>query len=135
MLIASPNAAGSKAVNEEVLCFRRDHPDRKLIVILDAPRGAKFQDCLPEALRFELDEGGAVTDRPFTPLAADPRSGADGVATASAKVIAGLTGLEVADLLGRVEAALRREAWRFRLMTAACAVLLLLLGGGGGWML
>ncbi len=110
ILVATPNAAASEYVNEEVRVFRHAHKDRRpVIAIFDAPRGASLQDCLPPAMRFALDNSGAVSSIPNNPLVADPRAGAEGVAQASAKVVARLLGVEPKDILPRIEAQLRSE--------------------------
>jgi hypothetical protein len=132
ILIASPNAAKSHYVNEEVRTFRHLYPDRPLVVILELPPGTNPTDCFPPALRFALDADGQVTTRERDVLAADPRPGADGLPRATAKVVAGLTGLDSADVLSRVDDLLRRERW-WRYGMVAGVVLLLAAGGGGGW--
>ncbi len=132
ILIASPNAAKSHYVNEEVRTFRYLYPDRPLVVILEPPPSTNPTDCFPPALRFALDADGQVTTQERDVLAADPRPGADGLPRATAKVVAGLTGLDSADVLSRVDDLLRRERW-WRYGMVAAVVLLLVAGGGGGW--
>ena len=106
ILIATPNAARSEYVNEEVRYFRHEsHPARPLVVILEGPEGVAFQDCMPKALRFGLDENGAVTDTPYTHLATDTRR--DGLEEAIAKVVGDLVGLDAIRIKPRVEEWLR----------------------------
>ena len=106
ILIATPNAAASAYVNEEVRYFRHHHhPARPLIVILEGPEGVAFEDCMPKALRFGLDTSGAVTETPYSHLAADTRR--DGLETVMAKVIGDLVGLEPIQVKPRVEEWLR----------------------------
>lgn len=131
VLIATPNAAKSYWVNEEVRLFRHRHPDRPLIVVLDAPRGASAEACMPPALRFALDADGQVTEERYTHLAADPRPGADGATGARAKVVSGLLGVDPLDVLPRIEAQLRRENQRFAWLTGGIAALVVVLGVGG----
>ncbi len=134
VLIASPHAAASHYVNQEVRLFRHLYPGRPLVVILEMPPGTNPQDCFPPALRFALDEDGQVTGAERDVLAADPRAGADGLPRATAKVVAGLTGLEPGDVLSRVDDLLRRERWMTRAIAVGVA-LVILAGAGGGWMI
>ena len=136
ILLASPRSAASRAVNEEVRYFRHAYPERPLVVILERGAGVAFQDCLPPALRFALDADGAVSTTPCdTPVAADPRASNEGPHRATAKVVAGLTGLTPDDVLGRVTEALRRERWMWQATVAGMAALLVVVIGGGwlGW--
>src|SRR5580692_2167480 len=51
ILLASPAAANSKPVDEEVRLFRSRHPDRPLIpLILDGEPGHAERECFPLAL-------------------------------------------------------------------------------------
>ena len=136
ILLASPRSAASRAVNEEVRYFRHAYPERPLVVILERGAGVAFRDCLPPALRFALDADGAVSTTPCdTPVAADPRAANEGPPRATAKVVAGLTGLTPDDVLGRVTEALRRERWMWQATVAGMAALLVIVVGGGrlGW--
>ena len=136
ILLASPRSAASRAVNEEVRYFRHAYPDRPLVVILERGAGVAFQDCLPPALRFALDADGAVSTTPCdTPVAADPRAANEGPPRATAKVVAGLTGLTPDDVLGRVTEALRHERWMWWGAVAGMVALLVVVGGGGWFVL
>jgi hypothetical protein len=130
VLLASPNAARSHYVNEEVREFRHRFPERPVVtVILDGTPGDPVRECFPPARRFALDASGRETDTPLVLMAADPRRGADAPARAEAKVVAGLTGLAVEDVLARATEQLRRETRR-RLLFGALAVALV--AGIGG---
>jgi tetratricopeptide (TPR) repeat protein len=135
ILIASPNAANSHSVNEEVRIFRHRFPERPLVIIIEAPRHAHVEDCLPPSSRFLLDQAGAVTTEPYHVLVADPRAKADGISNATAKVVAGLIGLEPGDVLPRAEALLRQEARIRRGLAsgAAALVLFVIIAGGVAW--
>ena len=103
IVLATPNAAASAWVNEEVRLFRYLYPNRPPpIAILFADDGVNHLDCFPPALRFKLDDAGAVTSDPYTHLAADPRR--DGMAQACAKVLADLVGLEPIQVEPRIAA-------------------------------
>src|ERR1019366_6875413 len=63
ILLASPHAAASWNVNEEVRLFRWLHPDRPVIpLIVTAPRGITVKDVFPPALCFQVDAAGLITD-------------------------------------------------------------------------
>ena len=133
VLLASPHAARSHYVNEEVREFRHRFPDRPVVtIILDGVPNDPTRECFPPARRFALDASGQVTGTPVDLIAADPRHGADGPAHGRAKVVAGLTGLQPADVLTRATQRLKRERrWR---LTLGGLVLCLIVGiGGAAW--
>lgn len=111
LVICSTSAARSKWVNEEIRAFKRLHGDvRVRAVIVD---GEPFSsdpptECFPQSLRFKVDEAGTITDRPAEPVAADLRKGGDGKKYALSKLVAGLTGARLDDLIQREQA--RRNA-------------------------
>jgi tetratricopeptide (TPR) repeat protein len=129
ILIASPDAARSKYVNEEVRLFRWHHHDRSLIpLIVRGKPGDPDQECFPSTLRFALGADGTMTDAPADIIAADLRDEGDGFDLALAKVIARLIGLAPDDVYRRAE----RQRRRVRRWRAAVAVLIAGLAVGGG---
>jgi hypothetical protein len=55
IVLASPNAARSKFVNEELRQFKLRHPDRPVIpLIVDGEPGNPEKECFPPALRFAV---------------------------------------------------------------------------------
>src|SRR3954466_3331464 len=83
ILLASPAAAASGFVDQEVRLFRSRHPERPLIpLIIDGEPGSRERGCFPPA----LSESDGV-------LAADLREQGDGRDLALAKVAARLIGL------------------------------------------
>ena len=136
ILLASPRSAASRAVNEEVRYFRHAYPDRPLVVILERGAGVAFRDCLPPALRFALDADGAVSTTPCDAgVAADPHDSDERPAGATAKVVAGLTGLTPKDVLSRAKKVLRRERWMWPGTVAGMSALLVMVAGGGWFVL
>jgi tetratricopeptide (TPR) repeat protein len=130
VLLASPHAARSKYVNEEVRLFKLHHPDRPVIpLIIDGTPGDAQYECFPPSLRFAIAPGGAITDTPDDVLAADLREKGDGFELALAKVVARLIGLAPDDVYRRAERERRRQG---RLRMAIAAVIALLAIGGGG---
>jgi TIR domain len=117
ILVASPAAANSKPVNEEIRLFASRHPDRPVIpVIIDGNLGDADKECFPPALRPEDGSDGGV-------LAADVRDSGDGRELALAKVIARLIGLTPDEVFRRAERERRRKS---RLRNAIIGVLALL---------
>lgn len=134
IVLCSPASAKSGPVNEEIRLFKHTHPDRPIVpVILSGKPYDAAQECFPPALRFDLTEEGAVTDkRAPDPIAADIREQGDGRELALAKVVAALIGVASDEVYRRAERERRREA---RIRNAVVAILLLLAGTGGyfGW--
>lgn len=111
IVICSPAAAQSKWVNEEIRQFKSIHGTNKVLaLIVDGVPHAKpdtnEQECFPHALKFDVAPNGELTDIPSEPIAADLRTSADGKRLAKLKIISGLTGLRLDDLVQR-EAARR----------------------------
>ncbi|KRA84457.1 toll/interleukin-1 receptor domain-containing protein [Altererythrobacter sp. Root672] len=127
IVIASPSAAASRWVNEEIRLFKQHRgEDRILVVIVAGEPGASATsdkveaECFPEALRFKVGPDGKISDVPAEPIAADLRPEGDGERLAKLKVIAGLTGLKLDDLVQR-EA--QRRSRRLTVVAAAASVL------------
>ncbi|NNE57021.1 MAG: TIR domain-containing protein [Hellea sp.] len=117
IVICSPDAVSSNWVNEEILYFKRhNNPERIFAAIVD---GTPFADpakgereCLPEALRFKLGNDGKLSNRPAEPLAADFREDFDGKRVGFLKLLSGLVGLGLNDLVQRdLQRARRRVTW------------------------
>ena len=133
ILLASPHAARSKYVNEEVRLFKSRHPDRPLIpLIVDGEPGNPQNECFPPALRFAVTPDGAITDTAEDALAADLREKGDGFELALAKVVARLIGLAPDDVYRRAERERRRQN-RLRAAVAATIAALAIVGGGFFW--
>lgn len=93
LVLCSPAARASLWVNEEIRLFRRLHPDRPIIAaLLDGEPDQVF----PEAL-LEPGPSGIVDE----PVAADFRKNHDGVRLARLKIVGGLTGLALDELIQR----------------------------------
>ncbi len=131
IVVASPHAARSKYVNEEIRLFKVRHPDRPVIpLIVDGEPGNPETECLPPALRFAVAADGAITDRAVDVLAADLREQGDGFDLALAKVVARLIGLAPDDVYRRAERERRRQ---LRLRALVVAVIVALAVGGGSF--
>jgi hypothetical protein len=97
IVICSEKSAASKWVNEEVRYFKSlGREDRVLCLIVSGEPyasgtpGAEQKECFPQAIRFQLDGEGRVTEKPAEPLAADVRPGKDGKTDAFLKLVAGV---------------------------------------------
>ncbi|MBT0958270.1 TIR domain-containing protein [Alphaproteobacteria bacterium KMM 3653] len=112
IVIASPNAAASKWVNEEIRTFKQTHgPERVFAVIVGgrpfaSEEGAPEEECFPLALRRVVDRDGTITDTKDEPLAPDVAK--DSFARIRARVAAGLLGLDF-DALWQRERRRRRR--------------------------
>lgn len=107
VVICSPASAKSMWVNEEIKSFKRLHgEDRVLALVVGgepyASNGDKPElECFPHALRYRLGADGEISDTPAEPIAADCREGADGKRLAKMKLVAGLTGARLDELVQR----------------------------------
>ena len=111
IVIASPSAATSHWVNEEVRHFKQVHGEgRVLVLIVDGnPASGDETECFPAAVRRRVDAGGRLSDQPVEPIAADLRTGGDGKRLAKLKLVAGLTGLALDKLVQREQARRQRR--------------------------
>jgi hypothetical protein len=130
VVLCSPNAARSKYVNEEVRYFRSNGGGSRVIPIIVAGEpGASDSDCFPPAVRFKVGPDGLLTDELEEPLAADARPQGDGKEGAKHKVIAGLLGLGLDEIMRRAERARKRHV---RYVAALAGVFLALAVAAGG---
>jgi tetratricopeptide (TPR) repeat protein len=126
IVICSPNAAQSKYVNEEVRRFKMlGRGERVIPLIVDGEPGDPARECFPPALRCKLGADGQITDEREEPIAADARE--QGVA--KQKVVAGLLGLGLDEIVRRAERARRR---RNRVWAALAGVFLVLAVAASG---
>jgi len=104
VVICSPAAAQSRWVNEEIKTYKRLHGEGlvRAVIVGGAPfSGDPETECFPEALRFKFDAGGEMTAERSEPIAADLRPGGDGKKYALSKLVAGLTGAKLDELIQR----------------------------------
>jgi hypothetical protein len=110
IVICSPSAAQSPHVNEEVRAFKAlGRAARVVPVIVDGEPGDPRRECFPPAVRYKVGSDGAVTDEREAPIAADARAQGDGKETAKYKVIAGLLGVGLDEIIRRAERARKRR--------------------------
>src|SRR5262249_41091865 len=116
-------AAKSAYVNEEVRRFKALGRADQLIPVIVGGGPGDVEECFPPALRFKLGTDGQPTNEREEPLAADARAGADGKEIAKQKVVAGLLGVGLDEVVRRAERARRR---RNRFWGALAGILLFL---------
>jgi eukaryotic-like serine/threonine-protein kinase len=116
IVICSPAAASSPWVADEIVAFKAIHgEDRVLAVIVagepfaSASPGREGEECFPAALRFRLGAGGAVGSAPAEPVAADLRAKGDGRRLARLKLLAGMLGVGLDELVRRDAQRRQRE--------------------------
>jgi WD40 repeat protein len=125
IVICSPRSAASKWVNEEIKYFKSlGREDRVLCLIVDGEPnvfdipGRDIEECFAPALRYRVDANGQVTDTPAEPIAADAREHADGKRGAKLKLLSGLLGVGLDEIVQRER---QREFWK-RVQIGAAAM-------------
>ena len=101
IVLCSPAAAKSRWTNEEIEYFKRVHPDGCVIAAIVAGEPGREADCFPAALTQRYDRRGRPTGRHAEPLAADLRPTGDGRRLGLLKVVAGILGVGLDDLVQR----------------------------------
>src|SRR5436190_8795164 len=111
IVLCSPNAAKSKYVNEEVRYFKSLGRIGSVIpIILDGKPGDPERECFPATLRYKLGPDGAPTEElDEVPIAADAQPEGDGKEIAKQKVVAGLLGVGLDEIVRRAEQARKRQ--------------------------
>jgi tetratricopeptide (TPR) repeat protein len=133
LVICSTASAKSRWVGEEVQAFKRRNGESRILALIvdgepygsDKP-GLEDQECFPLGLRFKMGPDRVLSDIPAEPIAADLRAGKDGRRLAKLKLIAGLTGVRLDDLVQRET---QRRVRRLALFSAASFAGMLLAGG------
>src|SRR5579862_9143659 len=134
IVLCSPNAVKSKYVNEEIRHFKALGNGARIIpVIIDGEPGSTDAECFPQALRFKLASDGTLSDEREEPIAADARPGYDGKEIAKQKVVAGLLGVGLDEIMRRAEQARRRHTLIRNSVVALLAVLTVASGAGFVW--
>ena len=123
IVLCSPAAAVSRWVNAEIDMFKRHRPDGCVLAVIVSGEpfasdivGREAEECLPPALRQKYDRLGRPTARRAEPLAADLRSDRDGRRLGLLKLISGMLGVGLDELVQRET--LRRQR-RLAIVAAA----------------
>ncbi|WP_412546664.1 TIR domain-containing protein [Maricaulis sp. MIT060901] len=122
IVVCSPSAAKSQWVNREVEVFRELHPDRPILAAITAgePGGEDSnENCYPPTLRRPREDGGFDE-----PAGADFRPGKDGKRTGVVKLVAGLFGLPLDQILQRDLQRRQRRVTAVTVVTSALALIM-----------
>jgi tetratricopeptide (TPR) repeat protein len=120
IVVCSPHAAQSHWVDEEIVRFRQLHGEaRVLSVILEGSPQGDHESCFPPALRYR--PASSDQRERLEPMAADLRPGHDGRRRVRLKLVAGMLGVGLDELVRR-DAQRRVRQW----MTVAGASLIAL---------
>lgn len=135
IVVASPNAAQSRWVDEEIRAFKRLGREDAILpfIIAGEPNasdkpGMEHQECFPPSLRFRVGGDGQLTDERVEPIGADNRPEFKGKTNPLLKLIAGMANIPYAELYDREEKRRRR-----RLLVRSLLVLLVFAGGLAVW--
>ncbi len=129
IVLCSPKAAQSKLVNREIAEFKSKRDDGHILgLIVD---GIPFSDdpsreCFPDALLHNFHTDGVKAGLSAEGLAADIRPEADGKRMGLMKIIAGMLGVGLNDLVQRDE---KRRQQRLAIGSLAAMASLLVMGG------
>jgi tetratricopeptide (TPR) repeat protein len=133
IVICSPAAVRSKWVDEEIARFKLLHGEDLILAVIvdgepfasDDPHRAD-QECLPRALRQHLEAEGAAASTRFEPVAADLRPRNGGRRLALLKLLSGMLGIDLGELVQRDT---RRRHRQMMVLTAASLAAAVVFGG------
>lgn len=127
ILLCSPASAASQWVEAEVAAFERLNPDGPLFCVFlagDPMAECGAEGCLPAAAKARFNALPGMVES--GPVAVDLRPGRDGWRLAVHKIVAGLTGLPLDQLVQRDA---RRRHQRMAWLSMSLAAIAILLGG------
>ncbi|HEX5259360.1 MAG TPA: toll/interleukin-1 receptor domain-containing protein [Sphingomicrobium sp.] len=126
VILCSPMAAKSRWTNLEIESFKRTRPEGCVLAAVAAGEpfasdiaGREDEECFPPALRYKYDRRGHRTTKRAEPLAADFREGGEGRRLAFLKLVAGMLGVGLDELVQRDQT--RRQRRLAILATASLA--------------
>lgn len=119
IVLCSPGAAKSRWTNAEIEAFKRVHPDACIFAVIASGEpfasempGREDEECFPPALRYKYDRRGRQTAKRAEPLAADLRESGGGRRTGFLRLVAGMIGVGLDELVQRESKRRhRRMAW------------------------
>ena len=119
VVLCSPAAAVSRWTGAEIDSFKKLRPDGCVLaaIIEGEPfasemAGREAEECFPPALRHKYDKRGRPTKARAEPIAADFRDGGDGRRLGFLKIVAGMLGVGLDELVRR-DAARRHQRLRW----------------------
>jgi tetratricopeptide (TPR) repeat protein len=119
VVLCSPTASISRWTNAEIESFKRTRPEGCVLAAVvagepfasDIP-GHEEEECFPPALRYKYDRRGHQTAKRAEPLAADFRESGEGRRLAFLKLVAGMLGVGLDELVRREQTRHHRQlAW------------------------
>ena len=126
IVLCSPEAAHSRWTNEEIIAFKKAHPEASVLAAIvegepfaSEMKGHEEEECFPPALRQKFDSRGRPTAKRAEPIAADLRPTGDGRQLGLLKIVAGMIGVGLDDLVQRVQQ--RRHKKRTYIAAASLA--------------
>ena len=126
VVLCSPTAAKSRWTNAEIESFKRTRPEGCVLAAVGAGEpfasdlpGREDEECFPPALRYKYDRRGHQTSKRAEPLAADFRADGEGRRLAFLKLVAGMLGVGLDELVQREQT--RRQRRMARLAAASLA--------------
>jgi tetratricopeptide (TPR) repeat protein len=130
IVLCSPTAAKSRWTNQEIESFKRTRPEGCVLAAVVAGEpfasdmaGRESEECFPPALRFKYDRRGHQTTKRAEPLAADFRESGEGKRLAFLKLVAGMLGVGLDELVQRDTTRRHRQlAWLAAASIAGMAV-------------
>lgn len=119
VVLCSPTAAKSRWTNQEIESFKRTRPEGCVLAAVVAGEpfaselpGREAEECFPPALRYKYDGRGHQTAKRAEPLAADFREDGEGKRLAFLKLVAGMLGVGLDELVQRETTRRHRQlAW------------------------
>ncbi len=108
IVLCSPHAARSHWTNAEIDRFKRSRPDGCILAVIAAGEpfasevaGSEAEECFPPALRHRYDRLGRPTTKRAEPLAADLRGESAARRSGFLKLVAGMLGVGLDELVQR----------------------------------
>ncbi|HWJ38884.1 MAG TPA: TIR domain-containing protein [Sphingomicrobium sp.] len=108
VVLCSPMSAKSRWTNDEIENFKRTRPEGCVLAAVASGEpfasdiaGHEDEECFPPALRFKYDRRGHRTSKRAEPLAADFREAGEGKRMAFLKLVAGMLGVGLDELVQR----------------------------------
>lgn len=116
VVLCSPEASKSRWTNLEIESFKRTRPEGCVLAAVAAGEpfasdipGREDEECFPPALRYKYDRRGHQTTKRAEPLAADFREGGEGRRIAFLKLVAGMLGVGLDELVQREQTRRQRR--------------------------
>ena len=116
VVLCSPTASVSRWTNLEIESFKRTRPEGCVLAAVAAGEpfasdipGRENEECFPPALRYKYDRRGHQTNKRAEPLAADFREVGEGRRLAFLKLVAGMLGVGLDELVQREQTRRQRR--------------------------